>query len=203
MIIPQNYQHPCLCPCIEPQSPPTSTGDSPIPPGRSGLGSYEVTALSPGSWCTQDLVCSLQEWSFCFPKSCGVPAIKPHWSLKPDTLGAPPPDATPPGCRAWCGAQNFHCCGVTSTILLFSSLCIAHLVGMGLDFITIVPLLPSHCGFFCVFGCRIIFLVGSIVFLLWFAVLCSQQLVVILVLLWEEVSWRPSLAPLFLIRVCA
>ena len=33
--------------------------------GRSGLGSYEVTAFFPGSWCTWDLVCTLQVWSLC------------------------------------------------------------------------------------------------------------------------------------------
>ena len=33
----------------------------------------------------------------------------------------------------------------------------AHLVGMGFDFIMIVPLLPSCCGFSFVFGCRVTF----------------------------------------------
>ena len=36
---------------------------------------------------------------------------------------------------------------------------------MGFDFIVIAPLLPSHCGFFFLFGCRVSFLVGSSVFL--------------------------------------
>ena len=36
----------CLCPCSEPQPPPTFTGDPLIPAGRSGPGSYEVTAFS-------------------------------------------------------------------------------------------------------------------------------------------------------------
>ena len=42
----------------------------------------------PGSWCAQDLVCTLQEWSFCFPQSCGIPVIIPHWPSKPNSLGA-------------------------------------------------------------------------------------------------------------------
>ena len=48
---------------------------------------------------------------------------------------------------------------------------------MGFDFTVIVPLLPSHCGFFFVFGCGVSFLVSSSVFLL----MIVQQIVVILV----------------------
>ena len=48
---------------------------------------------------------------------------------------------------------------------------------MGFDFIAVVPLLPSHCGFFFVFGCRLSFLVGSSIFLS----MVVQQLVEILV----------------------
>ena len=36
---------------------------------------------------------------------------------------------------------------------------------MGFDFTVIAPLLPSHCGFFFVFGCGVSFLVSSSVFL--------------------------------------
>ena len=49
---------------------------------------------------------------------------------------------------------------------------------IGFDFIVIVPLLPSDCGFFFVFVCGVSFLVSSSVFLL----MIFQQLVVILVL---------------------
>ena len=35
---------------------------------------------------------------------------------------------------------------------------------MGFDYIVTVPFLPSHCGFFFVFGCRVYFLVGSSIF---------------------------------------
>ena len=44
---------------------PTSS-EPPIPAGRSGPSPNEVTAFSPGSWCTQELVYALQQWSFCF-----------------------------------------------------------------------------------------------------------------------------------------
>ena len=52
---------------------------------------------------------------------------------------------------------------------------------MGFDFIVIVPLLLSHCGFSFVFGCGVYFLVSFSVFLL----MIVQQLVVSLVLLQE------------------
>ena len=45
-------------------------------------------------------------------------------------------------------------------ILLFSSWWVTHLAGMGFDFIVIVPLLPSHCAFFFVFGCGTSFFSG-------------------------------------------
>ena len=50
------------------------------------------------------------------------------------------------------GAQNLHKSGRTSLVLLFSSLWAAHPASMGLDFNMIASLLPSHCGFFFVFG---------------------------------------------------
>ena len=53
------------------------------------------------------------------------------------------------------------------------------------------PLLLSHCGFSCVFGCGVSFLVSSSVFLS----MIVQQLVVILVLSQEGVRARPSTLP--------
>ena len=68
---------------------------------------------------------------------------------------------------------------------------------MGFDFIVIAPLLPSHCGFFFVFGCEVSFLLSSSVFLL----MIVQQLVVIPVLSQEGVKARPS-TPDSLINMC-
>ena len=62
---------------------------------------------------------------------------------------------------------------------------------MGFDFIVIVPLLPSHCGFSFVFVCGVSFLVNSSVFLS----VIVQQLVVIPVLSQEGVRARPSTLP--------
>ena len=116
MSTPQNYCHQCLCPCSEPQLFTASAGVPPITVGRSGSGSYEVTAFSPGFWCTQDLMCALQEWSLYFYQSSGIPAIKPHWPSEPDSLGTPPPVARPLGWEACHGDQNFHSYGRTSVI---------------------------------------------------------------------------------------
>ena len=54
---------------------------------------------------------------------------------------------------------------------------------MGFDFIVIVPLLPSHCGFSFFSGCGVSFLMSSSVFLS----MMVQQLIVILVLSKEGV----------------
>ena len=40
-------------------------------------------------------MCTLQEWSLCFPQSCGAGLIKPFLASKSNTLGHPPPDQTP------------------------------------------------------------------------------------------------------------
>ena len=77
-------------------------------------------------------------------------------------------------------------------VLLFSSLWITHSAGMGFDLNMFVPLLPSWCGFFFVFGHGIsFFLVGSSVVLL----VVVQKVVAILVLLQEEMSAHPSTLP--------
>ena len=35
--------------------------------------------LSSGSWCMQNFVCALQDWSLCFFQSCGSLTIKSCW----------------------------------------------------------------------------------------------------------------------------
>ena len=67
-------------------------------------------------------------------------------------MGIPSPFVGSPGWKACCGVQNLHNSGRTSLVLLFSSLWVTYPAGMGFDFIVIVLLLPSCCGFFFVFG---------------------------------------------------
>ena len=79
----------------------------------------------------------------------------------------------------------------TSLALLFSSLWVAHLAGMGLDFTVIVTILLSHCGFSFVFGHGVSFF-GRFQHLL---LMIVQQLLVILMLLQEKMSACPSTLP--------
>ena len=77
--------------------------------------------LSSGSWCTQDFVCALQDWSLCFPQSHGSPIIKRLWPSRSDSLGIPSPFVRSPGWEAWHGLQNLHNSGRMSLVSLFSS----------------------------------------------------------------------------------
>ena len=65
-------------------------------------------------------------------------------------LEIPRPFVRAPGWKAWCGVQHLHSSGRFSSgyftavlllVLLFCSLWVIHLTGMGFDFIVIAPLL--------------------------------------------------------------
>ena len=81
----------------------------------------------------------LQEWSLWLPQSCGNPVIKSCSPSKAGSLEVPSPFARYPGWEAWCEAQNLHNSGRTSLVVLFSSSWVTYLVGVGLDFILLVP----------------------------------------------------------------
>ena len=139
-------------PCGEPLPTHASTGDPLTLAGSSGLVSVDSLFFSSESWCVQGFICALQDWSLCFPLSCGSLIIKFPWPSRSDSLGIPSPFVGSPGWGAWCRALNLHNSGRTFLVLLFSSLWMTHPVGMGFDFIVIVPLLPSFCSFVFVFG---------------------------------------------------
>ena len=103
--------------------------------------------LSSGFWCAQDFVCVLHDQSLCFPQPCGSSIIKPHRPSGSESLGIPSPFVRSQRQEACTGAQRLHNSGITSLLLLFSSLLVIHPVGMGFDFIVIVPLLPPCCDF--------------------------------------------------------
>ena len=191
----QNFCCQCPCPHGEPKPPPTSAGYPPTLGGRSGSVFYGVTAPSP--WvliCTVLCVCSPRVESL-FPPVLSKSCSQIPLAFKYDSVGIPPPVVSPPGCEAWCGAQNLHSNWWTFMVQLFSSLWVTHPAVMGFDFIVTAPLLPSHCSFSFVFGCGISFLVSSRVFLL----MIVQQLVVIPVLSWEGVRSPPSTLPSWII----
>ena len=146
--------------------------------------------LLSGSWCAQNFVCALQNWSLCIPWSSGSPIIKSHWHSRPDSLGIPSPFVRSTGWEAWSWVQNLGN-SVGAPLVLFSCLWAAHRAGIGFDFIVIVSLLPSRCGFFFVFGCGYLFLVGPSILLS----MVFQQLIANLVLLQKEMSTRPSTPP--------
>ena len=158
----------CQCPCPSGKPLPThiSSREHPTLSSRSGSISCGVTAPFP---CVLVHACKIlfvpSKNGVCFPQSCGSPVIKSCWPLRPDSLGIPSPFAESSGWEAWCGAQNIHNSGRTS-LVLFCSIWVSHLSGMGFDFIMNVPLLPSCCSFLFVFGSRVPFLVVSSTLLL-------------------------------------
>ena len=124
-----------------------SAGDPPTIAGSSGSVSHWVT--SPFLWV---LVCA----RFCL----GPPGLE---SLFPPVLwksynhillafkarfpGDPQSLCHVPRLGGLMGVQDLHNSGRTSLVLLFSSLWVIHSVGVGFDFIMIVPFLPSHFAF--------------------------------------------------------
>ena len=110
-----------------------------------------MIAIASHNGCVQGFVCALKDWSLCFPQSYESLIFKFHWASRSDSLGIPSPFVRSPGWEAWRGVLNLQD-SRTSSVLLFSSLWVTHLAGMGFDFIVIVPLLPYSCNFFFVFG---------------------------------------------------
>ena len=86
--------------------------------------------LSPGSWCTQDFLCALQE--SLLPQACGNSVIKSCWPSKSDSLGIFSPFWIPRlGSLLWSlelsqQCENFF--GVT--VLQFVSACLMTIVGL-------------------------------------------------------------------------
>ena len=76
-VLPRTSAASVLVPTVSHSHAP-SAGDPPTLAGGSGSVSLGFTAPSPGSRCAHYFVCTLQEWSLCFPQSCQSPAIKSH-----------------------------------------------------------------------------------------------------------------------------
>ena len=115
--------------------------------------------LSSGHWCMQDFVCAPQEWSLCFPQSCGSPIIKSCWTSKSDSLGIPSSFVESPCWEAWHGAQNLH----NTLVLLFSNLWVAQPGGGVVWDLILSWLRPSHClaaAFLCRWTWGIFFFFG-------------------------------------------
>ena len=100
----------------------------------------------------QDFVCALQDWSFCFPQSCGSPTTKSCWPSRSEDPGYSESlcGISRVGSLTW--VQNLHNGGQISLVLLSFSLWVTHPVDMILDFIMIMSLLPYCCSYFFVVG---------------------------------------------------
>ena len=78
--------------------------------------------LSSGSWCMQNFVYALPDWSLSFPQSSWSPIIKSCWSSWPHSLGITSLFVGSPGWEVWCGVPNLYNSVRTSLVFLFSSL---------------------------------------------------------------------------------
>ena len=153
----------CCCQCPHPFSGglwPThaSAGDPQTLTGRSGSVSSGVTVPFPWVLVYTRFCCALQEWSLCYPQCCGSPVIKSFWPSKSDSLGIPVPFWIPRlGSLMW-GLEPSQWCDNFFGITVFH-LWVAHLMGIGFDFILVAPLLlPPYFSF--VLGCVVSFFGG-------------------------------------------
>ena len=188
-LLPRTSAASVLVPVVSHSHTLASAGDLPTLVGRSDSVSYGVTASSP--WVlmyTLLSVCPPRVESLFLPvllKSCNqIPLTFKVWFSGNSSSHCWTPTL---GSLTWGSEPSLQWvdyCGII--VLKFVS---HHPAVMGFDFIVIVPLLPSHCGFSFVFGCGVSFLVSSSVFLL----MIVQQLVVIPVLSQEGVSTCPTL----------
>ena len=140
--------------------------------------------LSSESWCMQSFIFSLQDWSLCFPQSCGSIIIKSSWPSRSNSLGIPSPFVRFPGWEAWHRVQNLHNSGRSYLVLFFSSLWLPTWQEWDLIFNHEYAPPIVLMGFLLrLWMWEYLFLVGSSILSM-----VVQQLVVILVLLQEEVS---------------
>ena len=131
---------------------PASPGDPPQPTNMSGPDSCGVTAL-PGSQCTWNLPGTLQEWSLSSPSPCSSCTRAPL-AFEAESSRASSSQRQTPRLESlpWDSALSLR---EKLYDIVFSSLWVAHPAGIGFEYITKLPLLPSCCGFFIICGCRI------------------------------------------------
>ena len=77
--------------------PPTSPGGSPRPKGRSGPGSYQITAFALGPSMCEILHAPFNCEVSTSPGPLGLPKLSRRWPSKTHALGACLPSSGPPG----------------------------------------------------------------------------------------------------------
>ena len=142
MNTPQYVRHQLLCPQREPQPPPSSPGDPPRPAGMSVPGSVKLLLLLLVPLSVRFLYTFNSE--ICFPQSCGAPEIKPHWSSKPNALGAPLPSTRSPG---WGANMKLRTLTPVGKPLHYNHSPVCGSPTPGVWDLIISPVL-SYCGFF-------------------------------------------------------
>ena len=85
---------PVLGPCR-----PTPPQETLTPAGGFGSVSRGVTTLFLWVLVCTWFCCALQDWSLCFPQSCGSLVIKSCWPSRSDSLGIPSPFGPQAGAR--------------------------------------------------------------------------------------------------------
>lgn len=150
---------PDSCPHSGPRSIPTSPGD---PLRLSDMSGPDFSGVSVLPWVPVHIKPSMcpPRMESLFPPVLWIYCTQALLAFKTKCLGAPSPNAGSSVWGVWCGAQDSHSCGRISAILWFFSLYLSHPTGMGSNYITKTPFLPSLCGCFFVFGCRIAFLIS-------------------------------------------
>ena len=151
-----NESFQCLCACGEPLLTHASTGDPPTLAGSFDFGFLWGHGSSP---------LGLGACKILFvPSKTGVSGslspLEGLWSNPAGPQGQVPWGFSVPLLDPQAGIQNLRNSGRTSLVLLFSSLWVTHLAGMGFDFIVIASLLLSCCSFFFVFGRGVSFFGG-------------------------------------------
>ena len=92
--------------------------------------------ISSGSWCMQNFVYALQDWSLCFSQSSRSPVIKSAGLQGQTPYGFPVPLLGSQAGKPDGGVQNLQNSSRTSLVLLFSSLWVTHRAGIGTHRVT-------------------------------------------------------------------
>ena len=164
--IPWGLCHQCPCPHSEPQPTPASPGEPPRPAGRSGPGSYGVTALPWVPVHMKPCVHPPRVESL-FPPVVWSSCTQVPLAFKPKCSEGSSSQCQTPRLESLTWGSDLSLLWENLCDIIIFQLLVSHPVGMALDYIMNVPLLLSCCGFFFVFGCGISFLVGSSLFCRW------------------------------------
>ena len=167
MNTPQYLYHQCSCPHSEPQPPSASLGGPPRPSGRSGPGSYEVTAFSLGPSVHETLCVSSKRGVSLSPSPVEFLQSSPtglqSWMLWGLLLPMPDPQAGEPDVGSELSLLWENFCDII--ILQF----VGHPPGWYGIWLYCECAPPTISLWFLlyVFGCRISFLIGSSLFYWW------------------------------------